>query len=63
MSPYFTQHGYERASSTKQYVHILVAEKALGRTLPKGAEVHHVNEDRADNRNTNLVICENLVTR
>jgi len=27
--------------------------------LPPSAVVHHVNEDRRDNRNENLVICEN----
>lgn len=37
--------------------HIAVAEKVLGKKLPPGAEVHHVNEDRRDNRPTNLVIC------
>lgn len=41
----------------RTYEHILVAEKALGKRLPKGAEVHHVNEIRTDNRPENLVIC------
>lgn len=38
--------------------HVLKAEKALGKSLPAGVEVHHVNERRADNRNVNLVVCQ-----
>lgn len=38
--------------------HIIVAEKALGKFLPPSAEVHHVNEMKGDNRNNNLVICQ-----
>jgi len=38
--------------------HILVTEKVLGKPLPKGAEIHHVNENRSDNRKENLVICQ-----
>ena len=41
------------------YEHRLVAEKALGKHLPQKAEIHHVNEIKAHNRNDNLVICEN----
>jgi hypothetical protein len=38
--------------------HIIIAESALGKPLPEGAIVHHINEDKTDNRNHNLVICE-----
>ena len=40
------------------YKHVLVAERAIGHRLPEGAEIHHVNEDIADFRNSNLVICQ-----
>lgn len=40
------------------YEHVLVASIALGRALPTGAVVHHVNENHRDNRPENLVICE-----
>lgn len=39
--------------------HILVVEAALGRPVPLGRPVHHVNHDRSDNRGMNLVLCEN----
>ena len=38
-------------------VHIHIAEKALGRPIPKGARVHHADENKLNNDPSNLVIC------
>jgi hypothetical protein len=53
--------GHPRAhgGTSKVYQHILVAEKALGHALPADACVHHVDEVKTNNTNSNLVICEN----
>lgn len=44
-------------ASNKAYVHTIRAESALGRPLPPGAQVHHVDGDRANAR-ARLVICQ-----
>ena len=38
--------------------HTTIAEKALGKFLPDGAEIHHIDEVRTHNATTNLVICQ-----
>lgn len=40
------------------YRHVLVAESALGKALPPGARVHHVDANTSNDANNNLVICE-----
>lgn len=51
---------YEHRIATKNVQRrcILVAERALGKRLPHGAEVHHVNGIKSDDRNQNLVVCQ-----
>ena len=39
--------------------HVLVVERAFGRTFSEKHPVHHANGDGTDNRQKNLVLCEN----
>lgn len=48
---------YVQKDGKKKMQHVSVAEKALGKPLPKGAVVHHVDEDKKNNDPKNLVIC------
>ena len=50
--------GHPRAKSKRMQEHILIAEKALGRYIPREVEVHHFDEVRGHNENNNLVICQ-----
>lgn len=56
---YVNRNGYRTVSINGNVVfeHVAIAENALGRKLQGLEEVHHVNYQRADNRNVNLVIC------
>ena len=50
--------GYHAIGGKKRFVHRLKAEGTLGRSLPNGVVIHHVNGSRASNENNNLVICQ-----
>lgn len=56
---YCPEHPRSRGREVHICEHVLVAEKAFGKSLPPNTQVHHVNEDTLDNQNDNLVICEN----
>lgn len=47
--------GYVRTGEKRE--HVVVAEKAFGGKLPAGVEVHHFDQDGANNDRHNLVIC------
>lgn len=50
--------GYARGTSGERKTeHVNMVEAVLGRELPLGAVVHHVNGNKADNRNDNFVVC------
>jgi hypothetical protein len=48
-------------ASKKGYVleHILICEDVLGKPLPVGAEIHHVDSNGSNNQNNNLILCQN----
>lgn len=61
-----SSHGYVMiwTPNGRQYEHILVAQKALGRPLrqiarghPDNEVVHHINGDKQNNQADNLLIC------
>ena len=40
-------------------MHALIVERILGRALPKGVEIHHVDGNGRNNEKSNLVVCPN----
>lgn len=56
---YIATGGYRFKSIDRKtvYEHVSIAERALGRKLPAGSEIHHATDDVADH--SQLVICPN----
>lgn len=44
-------------SNTRKARHVV--REVLGKSLPEGAEIHHIDGNPANNSNDNLVVCEN----
>ena len=38
--------------------HLLIVEEVLGKPIPRGARVHHVDSNRTNNKHSNLVLCQ-----
>ena len=62
----FTDHGYVQLRDPKHprsnlrgyvYEHILVVEDVIGKKIPNNAEIHHVDGNGMNNKNRNLVLC------
>jgi len=54
-------HGYLRrniGNGDREQDHRVVVEKALGEPIPPNAVVHHIDENKENNSNNNLVLCE-----
>ncbi len=61
MTPYkrISRDGHHRADSAGNVMeHIVIAEAALGKPLPLSVEIHHVDGNKRNNANRNLVICQ-----
>ncbi len=48
----------ESGTGTMKPLSAVIAEKVLGKSLPKGAMVHHIDEDKMNNSKNNLVVCQ-----
>lgn len=48
---------YVMVNGVRKMQHVMVAEVAIGKSLPPGAVVHHVDHNRSNNSPSNLVVC------
>lgn len=47
-------------NGVEKFEHTRVVEAAIGKPLPNGAQIHHVDYNRANNAPTNLVVCPSV---
>lgn len=59
LKTFIDEKGYRRFLGSGKLVHRWVAEKKLGRKLHPGEIVHHINQEKLDNRPDNLEILPN----
>ena len=55
---YEDKKGFIKITGTSKGYHTIIAENVLGRELKSNEVVHHIDGDRSNNLNNNLVICE-----
>ena len=58
---HITANGYWKIviKGKEYFKHVLILRNVLGvDSLPVGAEIHHINGDGTNNKNTNLVLCD-----
>lgn len=59
MSSAATPYGLKRqVGGRRVHLHRLIAERVVGRPLPRTVQIHHVDEDKSNFANANLVICQ-----
>jgi hypothetical protein len=49
--------GYDAKTGKKKFAHVIAWESAYGE-IPEGCQVHHINENKQDNRIENLELLE-----
>ncbi len=57
---FITEGGYHRyqINGKQPLAHRLIIEKVLGKPIPNGAVTHHIDGNKLNNNNDNLVLCE-----
>ncbi len=58
-APFINKEGYWTVwrNNKRELVHRMVVEKAIGRPIPAGVIIHHVDGNKLNNDPTNLVVC------